>query len=253
MHSTLRQGPSGCHFLFSAHDDGPDKTGAADVLALAAIIRARVDAAGPAGQAWAGRLHFTHGSASDSLGPLYDLLAQWKTPQNIIQFPGLNVSRLDMEYATGGWPSQNEAITLTNTPACSSTADNKSFAFVTLEGAPLNCTASKAAAAALKAGAKGAVIAQRNGQAPVPIGRKGSGDGGKAPGGEQVVTMISYEDGVKVSKLLLLGGGTGKGQCNATFASPSRVGEMTAIDHDGFLAEVGWQKDDTLGRLHTIL
>ena len=124
----LNMGPSGCHFLFSVYDPPghrePDQVGHVDKLStysLATFIRSRVGAAKPeVAQKWSGRLHFTNGSATDALDPdLGAMLAQWRTPQNVIHFKTLGnisadliVSHLDVEYATGPWPSQVQSFTL---------------------------------------------------------------------------------------------------------------------------------------------
>jgi hypothetical protein len=72
--------------------------------------------------------------------------------------------------------------------------------------------------------------------------------------------MISYEDGERVNQMLLAarantgagagaGAGAGSGIINDSFLSEARVGEFAAIDHNGFLAEVGDQ--DPLHHSHT--
>ena len=234
-------GPAGCHFLFSVYDgetggSGAGQDGAVLTSALAAKIRERVRVApGGVARQWSGRLHFTNGSGT-VLGPgLLSALSQWQTPQNIIRLPSMdgsgdvNVSRLDVEYATGAWATQNQAFVLSRAGPCGNTVDKGKFAFVSLDSSAENCTPGAAVAAATAAGATGVVIAQRRGEMLVPIGRdttdpfrdlllarSQSGAGG-------IATMISSDDGAKVSQLLSLG------PANASFASPGRIGEFIAI------------------------
>lgn len=233
-------GPAGCHFLFSVYDretgGGAGQGGAAATSTLAAKIRERVRAAPSAvARQWSGRLHFTQGSGT-VLGPeLLSILSQWQTPQNIIRFPSrdgsddVNVSRLDVEYATGAWATQNQAFTVSRAGPCGKTVDQGQFAFVSLDSSAVNCTPGAAVAAATAAGATGVVVAQRRGEMPVPIGRDSSDPfqgsllarSQSRTGG--VATMISSDDGAKVSQLLALG------PANASFASLGRIGEFMAI------------------------
>ncbi len=236
----LSMGPAGCHFLFSVYDGetgggGAGQDGAAKTSALAAKIRERVRAAPDAvTRQWSGRLHFTNGSGT-VLGPgLLSALSQWQTPQNIIRLPStdgsdINVSRLDVEYATGAWATQNQAFTLSRAGPCGKTVDKGTFAFVSLDSSAENCTPGAAVAAATAAGATGVVVAQRRGEMPVPIGRdttdpfRGLLLARSQSGAGGIATMISSEDGAKVSQLLALG------PANASFASPGRIGEFIAI------------------------
>ena len=232
----LSMGPAGCHFLFTVYDGATgSQDGTSATSALAARVRERVRSAPDAvAQQWAGRLHFTNGSGTSVLGPaLLSILTQWQTPQNIISLGSaggdLNVSRLDVEYATGAWPTQNQAFTLSNAGPCGMTADKGQFGFVSLDTSAANCTPSAAAAAVTGAGGTGVVIAQRSGEIPVPIGRDTSDPfvgfalarAESSAGG--VATMIGSEDGAKVSQLLA------HGPVNASFASPGRIGEFIAL------------------------
>ena len=234
----LSMGPAGCHFLFTVCDEPTgSQDGTSATSALATRMRERVRAAPSAvAQQWTGRLHFTNGSGTSVLGPgLLSILTQWQTPQNIISLGDaggdLNVSRLDVEYATGAWPTQNQAFTLSNAGPCGKTADSckGQFGFVSLDSSAANCTPTAAAAAATAAGCTGVVIAQRSGEIPVPIGRDTSDPltafalarSKSSAGG--IATMISSEDGAKVGQLLA------HGPANASFASPGRIGEFVAI------------------------
>jgi hypothetical protein len=232
----LAMGPAGCHFLFTVYDGATgSQDGTSATSALAARVRERVRSAPDAvAQQWAGRLHFTNGSGTSVLGPaLLSILTQWQTPQNIISLGSaggdLNVSRLDVEYATGAWPTQNQAFTLSNAGPCGMTADKGQFGFVSLDTSAANCTPSAAAAAVTAAGGTGVVIAQRSGEIPVPIGRDTSDPfvgfalARAESGAGGVATMIGSEDGAKVSQLLA------HGPVNASFASPGRIGEFIAI------------------------
>ena len=163
------------HYLFASWRSP------AEVAVLRTRIIARLALQPAAVQsAWQGRLHFSNGTSApqpadgdrglgSALGPqLAAVLLQWQTPRNVITLGAssantFSVARLDCRYTYCSWPDQDLAFTLvkgTGTPCAPGNVTVRgAFALVQLDIADAACTPEMAAAASIKQGAKGVLLA----------------------------------------------------------------------------------------------
>ena len=260
----LLLGPDGnAHFLFSAWGGGSGGSGgsegpAARLRRLRARIGARLQAL-PATVAskWAGRLLYTNGTAEAALGPeIAGALTQWGSPRNTITVgsgpEAVSVPRLDCRYTFCPWPSQNQALSITMAdhpcaPQKYNFSAGPTAVLVLLDSGAadfdvLNCTAEQAASANIAAGAAGVVVAPATaGGLVYPIGvRAGAGNQGLA----KWATMVSFEDGAKLAKTLVSGLAV-----QGAFSTKTGPGQALAIDAQGTLQQVGWEKYATLRQI----
>ena len=206
---------------------------------------------------WQTILHFTNGTTEQALGTeLTATLQQWSSPRNIIVgLPTTNISRLDCRYTFCPWPSQNLKFTLVSSmsspaSACSDHSNIShpgSFMFVQLppSSSTPTCTPAMAAAAAIKAGAKGVVLAvdsADDGTLP-PVGK---GANANDPGLAVPVTLVSSSAGITLAMELKK---TSPQSLSLSFASIAGAGQFVAIDGAGQLEEVGWEKYSTMQML----
>ena len=237
------------HFLFSSWQSVDD------VDQLQKLFKSRL-AALPSSLAekWKGILHFTNGTVTDTLGEeLISTLAQWKSPRNMIEGAHVNASRLDCKYTFCPWPSQDGQFTLfaaaltarastvsSPCPTLDNVTSPGSYLFLQLPPASSKstCTPEAAAASAIKAGAKGVVLASSfkdDGSIP-PIGNRvpASNQGFNVP-----VTLVSSTSGANIAKALKSAGSAG---LDLSFSTLGGVGQLVGVDGEGRLAEVGWNK-----------
>ena len=191
-------------------------------------------------------------SAQGALGAeLLSVLRQWQTPRNGLGLldTALNVSRLDCHYTFCPWPDQDARFTLTALPVppataarCDAPLGNASGGFGFVQLPPESrCTPEQVAAAAIKAGAQGVVLAAAPGDAPRPIGNSAAADREFPEGLSRAVAMVSAADGARVASAL----GNG-GPARARFYTEGARGQFAAVDAQGRVAEVGWAKYSTL-------
>jgi len=160
----LSDGPNGVTFVLTSST--PDE--------LERAVTARLRTMSPGLQeSWVPSLFF-----SNTTGGLAAVLSQWPTPRNMVSIGSgpmaLNASRLDCQYIFCPWPSEETELEIadggTGCDGISRNLTGVDHALVRLNSAASNCTVQDAAAGALKAGAKGVVIAQRPDEVLVPLG-----------------------------------------------------------------------------------
>jgi len=255
------------HFLFSAYHQ------LEEVTAMKYLFIQRLSTMSTAlRQKWLSRLHFTNGTVSETLGSkLITTLTQWRTPLNKIM--PLNITRLDCRYTYCPWENQNAAFKLVaNTPKTSSpqtpstppappappapsppsatpcetifrVTDPNSYMFLQITSP--SCTTIDAAKLAIKAGAKGVVIApyRTNSSAP-PVPPVGHDADPNDPGLNVPVVIVTPAAGANIASAL-----ASTPSMSLSFATDDGIGQFVAIDGKGKLAEIGWEKYDTLRML----
>ena len=249
----LLQGPTinQSHFLFTAHHQ------LAEVTNMKALFHQCLSKMSTTMQdIWSSRLHFTNGTASQTLGnELITTLTQWKTPLNKIinADKSINVTRLDCKYTYCPWPSQTAEFTLvaagkpkTQCGTLPNITDSKSYLFLQ-QKAP--CTPIGLAKAAVQAGAKGVIIAtDQSTPHPAPVGHDANSND---QGLNVPVSIVSYTDGVSIAAALssLSSSSTSSKSLSLSFTTDAALGQFVAIDGTGKLAEIGWEKFDTMQML----
>ena len=158
----------------------------------------------------------------------------------MISVGSLNISRIDCHYTFCPWPSERQGFTIVNSnhPCTPRPYNGSSAVLVLLASSHENCTAEQAAAQNIAAGAKGVVVAAATSEDllyPIGVGA-GAGNAGLS----EWATMVSFEDGNKLAKLL------STREISANFQTVSGPGQTIAIDTHGRLHEVGWEKYATL-------
>ena len=251
-------------FLFTAWQNFKD------VLTLHTLFTQRLQLLPTAlANKWKQKLHFTNGTSSETLGlELVTTLQQWSSPRNIIS--PLNITRLDCKYTFCPWPEQDATFTLVasqqqqqqqqqeqqeqHAPAVNACADHgnmshsNSYMFLQLPAAAStpSCTPTMAAAAAIKSGAKGVILAvdaADDGIIP-PVGNDGGSAGSQ--GLNVPIALVSSTSGDQLAHELQV---MGTSALSLSFATHAGVGQFLAIDHQGKLAEVGWEKYSTMQML----
>eukprot|EP01043_Picozoa_sp_COSAG02_P046563 COSAG02_NODE_4367_length_5445_cov_2.017770_3_plen_610_part_00 len=224
-------------FLFVI-DAQTDDEAAAAATALHSRLAGRALAKNHSVASALANLHFAVQSTS-SAGALANVLRQWTTPVTSISFPtvdgGWTVSRLDGKYEACQWPSENQALAnvVDGGDGCQSIPKGKfNGKWVVLSNS--GCSAAEVLQHSSSSGATGTIIAAANGAQPEELQSCSRG----------LATMISYDDGVALQTTL-----KEEGSLNATFFSARRKGAFVAVDGNGRLQEVGWEKYSTLEML----
>lgn len=183
------------------------------------------------------RMHFG-AQRVPSIAGLNDVLAQWTTPINSIsvQLPAgatLNISRLDGKYEVCDWPSEGQALPpLVDAGSGCKPLDPKVYEGKTAVVRSDGCSPETA----VRNG--GNIIVAAKGRLPTELS-SGCRHGAFA-------TVVSSGEGTLLFTALASAKG---GLLNASLLSRRAPGAFVAIDAEGKLQEVGWEKYSTLEML----
>lgn len=238
----LGDGPNGVQFLLTSNSKNT-------VDKLESAVMARLKMMSTSLQAsWSRHLHFANTTEN-----LAWVLGQWPTPRNMLSLgsgsAALNASRLDCEYISCPWVDQNAMWVIEDGgEGCDNiTRHISNYALVRLNPIKFpKCTPEVAAAQAATQGASGVLLAQRPNAGLVAVGAPGFTP---IPWANAIpVTMVDYATGYHVAATLATQGANAT--MNATFFTTAGTGQWVAIDAQGRLRQVGWEKYATLRMLN---